>query len=291
MSEGGDTLTVIHNTVFEELPSSVLREQEYKYTYEDLLLVFNLHQLESLSFRARILSPITELLQMTSRGAKISMSTHPGCHPTRKRLVHSSPYKRHIPPQFRLLAPKAPSHPETPVPQLEHHNIQDEQNTATHVAGVQLQQIISQSPVASGHDFTPSPLFSPGSTVPSPERKQYEAAYPNIYTSGAGAPFALANHSPPQLVSRSLLSGVQALNSESLDLTTKQYPPYGNSQPQETIQNFQRQGYWMPTPNTPEVYLQNYPEAWAATVQPTIGVHQCQCSKLNRDYARILISF
>ena len=173
--------------------------------------------------------------------------------------------------------------------QLENNNIRDEQFTVptTHF---NLQQVISQSPVAFGHDYTPSPLFSSDSAVAGPERKQYVDVYPNLYTNGA--PLALTDDSLPELASGSLLSEVhdQALNGESLDPTTPQYQPYGNLQLQETPQNHQRQGYWMPTPNTPEVCLLDYPEMWTAIVRPTIGVHHRQYSNHILTLARILIS-
>jgi len=53
---------------------------------------------------------------------------------------------------------------------------------------------------------------------------------------------------------------------EHFGLST-QHPPYGNKlQLQETIQNRQDQDYWLPM---------HHDVAWAAMVQPTIGVQEC----------------
>ena len=179
----------------------------------------------------------------------------------------------HISGTFPLLAPKgkaSPSHPETPVLQLENNNTRDEQDTvpSTHVNLQRLAFSQSHIPVvSSGYDFTLPPLFPPDSVVPGPERKQYATIYPNIYTNGAS--LALANDSLPGFTPRNLLSGAQAMNSKSLDSST-QHPPYDNLQLQETIPNWQSQDYWIPPLNTPEV--------WPAP----IGVHQRQCSTPSR---------
>jgi len=200
------------------------------------------------------------------------MSTHPRRHPIRKRqwqsTQHSSLFK-HI---LRPLASKgkvSPSHPETPALQLEHNNTRDEQHIeapATRTTDVKLQHpVTSQSlniyPVSSDHDFIPSPLLSPNSTVPSLERNQYTAVAPstNIYSNRV--PLTSADDGFPEFAPGTLLSGVVTCESHGLPT------PYGSLQLQETIKILQGQGYWVPTLNIPEV-----------RTAMAIGVHQSQYS-------------
>jgi len=198
------------------------------------------------------------------------MSTH---HQRQPQL--SSPHKRHILPQLRLLAPKLPCPPVPPVQHrllLEHSNTRDEQDTevpARLTANVPfqypaaLQQYIPS--VSPGYTFTSSPLLSPDPVVSSLEQKQHAVVtpYTNFYSDRV--PLASAddysNLAPGNLP--------RMITSESHGLSTEN-PPYGNLQIQETIQNPQGQDYWVPTLDTPEV--------WTVMAQPTIGVNQCQCS-------------
>jgi len=183
------------------------------------------------------------------------MSTNPA-----RRTREQLPQERR---QLRLLAPKGKAPPVSPAQQrlqLE-HNIRDEQDA---VANVKIHYpATSQAylPVCSIHNFALSPLLSPNSTASSLEQKQYAMFPPctNIYSNKASAYGGF-----PELVSGNLVPGVDTR--ESVGPSTH----YGNLELQETIQNPQGQGYWIPTLNTPEV--------WTVMGQPTIGAHQSQCS-------------
>jgi len=205
------------------------------------------------------------------------MSTHPR---RRKRQQHicsqdPSPHK-----QLRLLAPKVKArlrHSVSPVQhrlQLEHHNIRDEQNTEPPTAAtvnVKLEYPeTSQSYIPSvSSDFTSPPLLFPDSTVSSFERKQDAVVAPCTNGYFNRVLLAPADGNLPELTCGNLLSGDQVATDESHGLPS-QHPSYNNLQLQETMQNQQDQDYWASTLDTPEV--------WTIMTQPTIGVHQSQCS-------------
>jgi len=200
------------------------------------------------------------------------MSTHGG-HPIRKpqrRCSHPSPYKRHIPRQLRLLAPKGnalPSHPETTV----QYRLQDQQPTEGSDQANDVNMATSQScaPVSSGHEFTSPPLLWPGHTFPSLERTQDSAVppYPNTYSNAI--PLTTAGSGFPELSPRDLFPEVVTLEGHGL-LT--QHLPDGNLQLQEAFQN-QHEHYSVPILDSPEEDA-----VWATMVQPTMGVNQGQCS-------------
>ena len=208
------------------------------------------------------------------------MSAHQSRHPIRKRQFQQRPppYKLHTLPQLRVLAPAPPRHPVSPVQhrlQLE-HNTQDEQDTEApepattnnklqNPATSQSYFSLDPDPTPFSHEFTLSSLLRPDSVVSSLERKRYAvvAARADIYPNSV--PFPLADNSSAL---GNLLSGVVTRENHSC---SAQHLRNGNLQAQETIQNQQSQGYWVPTPNTPENVV------WTM-VQPTTGAHQGQRS-------------
>jgi len=202
------------------------------------------------------------------------MSTH---HPIRKRQQHCSqhpsPHKRNITPQLRLLAPKGnalPSHPETTVKYRLHNNIKSTEGS-DHANDVNLQQSATSqtsTPASSSHNFTLSPLLWPGRTFSSLEQEQDSAVapYPNTY---ANWPLASVGRRFPELSLRDQFPRVDILQSHGL---STHHLPDGNLQLQETTQNHHGEPYLIPMLDSPE------DAAWATMVQPTIGVHQSQCS-------------
>ena len=204
------------------------------------------------------------------------MSTHHGVHPIRKRQRRCSQdpslHNQHIPPQLRRLAPKGRAYPVQHKLQPSHDNIQDQQ-PAEHldpVYDVHLRNsAASQSgvPVSFDHDFTSSPLH-PDHTVSSLEPIQdlAIAPCPNIYSNTM--PFAWADDGAPELAPGNLFSGVVTTESHGL----LPHLLYGNLQFRMTSQNRQGQDYCIPTHHTPE------DAGWTAMAQPTIGLHQGQCS-------------
>lgn len=197
--------------------------------------------------------------------------------------IRPSPYKRHIFPQLRPLAPKVKAssfHQVSPAQhrrQLQHHNIRKKQDTAASpatTANVKLKQReTSQSYFPSvssshGHDFTPSPLLPPDPTDSSLERKQYAVVTPCTKIYSNSVPSTSADDSIAELAPGNLLSGALMVASESHGLSN-QHPPYDNLQLQETVQNQQGQDYWTPTLDS--------------LMQSTVDAHQNQSPQLNSD--------
>ena len=188
---------------------------------------------------------------------------------------------------LRPIAPKVPSHPVLPVQHslAFNYNIRDEQHTegpTVATANVPLQHQAAPQPymppIPSSHD---SSCLSPNYRVTSLERQQHVVVAPptNIYSNRVSVTPVDDGYS--DLAPENLPSGARVVTSESASLSAE-YSPYGNLQLQETSQNQQGQSYWIPTPDTQEVCSPGYQKVWTAMVQPTIGVHQRQCSKLNR---------
>lgn len=177
------------------------------------------------------------------------MSTHREGHPTRKRQrSYSSPQRRHVPQQLRPLAPKGKAfcHPVQHRRRLGHSNIR-EQQPADPTNEVNLQQ--------SDHAFS------------SVEREQYSAVArcPNIYPNKM-PPTPASDGIPGPAPDKNLFTGVVTHESHSL---STYHLPYGNLQPQETIQSRHGEGYCIQMLNTP---MDPVDPVWTEIVQSAFGI-------------------